>query len=47
MVTEIQETDREVLDFDQAFGDVEFGVSETTVSNAKSNILQPHTPCHC
>ena len=50
MATEIHETEatnRETLDFEQAFGDVELGVSETMISNAKSNITQPHTPCHC
>jgi hypothetical protein len=46
-IQKTQATDRETLDLDQAFGDLMLDISETTVSNAKSNILQPHTPCYC
>jgi len=50
MENEIQKTEaknRELLDLDHAFGDLKLDVSETAISNAKSNILQPHTPCYC
>jgi hypothetical protein len=50
MEIDIQKTEAmtgETSDFAEAFGDLELDVSETTISNAKSNVFQPHTPCHC